>query len=86
MLSNQGKNSWFNVIKRTCDFGDIEINSIETVDLEKVFKSIFKTNWQREREKSLIEGKLRLLSLCKKDFILSLYLASKIFPAYKKAI
>ena len=30
-----------------------------------------KRDWQREREKSLTEGKLELLSLCKKDFTLS---------------
>ena len=86
ILSGQGKNSWFNVIKRICDFGNITFDNIGAVNLEKIFRDIFKVNWKKERDNSLTEGKLGLLAQCKSDFNRSPYLFSKIFPSYKRAL
>ena len=82
-LSIKGKSSWFNSIERILDFGGLGPNMGQ---VEETFKKIYKDKWERERLSSLNEGKLGILARCKKEFALSPYLESTMFPSYKRAL
>ena len=86
ILASQGINSWYNGIKRICDFGNITTDTIGTVCMERVFREKYKETWIKERECSLKEGKLGILVQCKKEFSPSSYLKGNIFPGYKRAL
>ena len=80
-LSIKGKSSWYNSIERILDFGGLDPNYMGQV--EGTFKKIYKA---KERLSSLNEGKLGILARCKKEFALSPYLGSTMFPSYKSAL
>ena len=86
LLSDAGTNSWYKVLKRICNYGQIAEEDFETADFEKSFKKVFLLNWEKERDLSRNEGKLGILAECKSEFNFSQYLHTKAFPAYKSAI
>ena len=86
LLSDAGINSWYNVIKRICKFGNISQDDMETCDFENIFKNMFLLNWVKEKDLSAIEGKLGILAKCKMDFNFAQYLQGKAYPTYKSAL
>ena len=86
LLSDAGINSWYNVIKRICKYGNISQDDMETCDFENIFKNMFLSNWVKEKDLSAIEGKLGVFAKCKIGFNFAQYLQGKAYPTYKSAL
>ena len=86
LLSDAGINSWYNVIKRICKYGNISQDDMEICDFENIFKNMFLSNWVKETDLSAIEGKLGVFAKCKIGFNFAQYLQGKAYPTYKSAL
>ena len=86
VLAELDVNSWFKIMNRILDFGEINFQNIDNCDIDTKLKEIFVRKWESEKEWFHTEGKLGILSQCKDSFSMSDYLSSDIYPVYKRAL
>ena len=64
----------------------MKLENIENWNNDAKLKSSFLEKWKSEKESLLVEGKLGVLARCKESFSISHYLASNLYPDYKRAV